>query len=119
MPGHPQSLLASEYVDDIPSARKFYTEVMGLEVQREHPAFVQFESFAIAADEVVSGKRQLELYWVVDDVDAARTAALRAGAKISVELKELLFGRVVAFEGPTGEPRFLLQWAAQRPSQAV
>ena len=40
-----------EYVTDIEAAKRFYINVMGLEVGRTSPVFVQFKHFAIASDE--------------------------------------------------------------------
>ena len=40
-----------EYVKDIEIAKKFYVETLGLKVEREHPQYVQFDTFAIATDE--------------------------------------------------------------------
>jgi catechol 2,3-dioxygenase-like lactoylglutathione lyase family enzyme len=62
---------AIEYVTDIEAARRFYVDVLGLEVQRVHPTFVQFDHFAIASDESLSGTNETELYWLVDDAEAA------------------------------------------------
>jgi catechol 2,3-dioxygenase-like lactoylglutathione lyase family enzyme len=45
-----------EYVTDIEAATRFYVEVIGLEIERHHPVFVQFNHFAIASDESMSGK---------------------------------------------------------------
>jgi extradiol dioxygenase family protein len=36
---------AIEYVEDIEAAKRFYVDVLGLEVQREAPQFVQFEGY--------------------------------------------------------------------------
>jgi predicted enzyme related to lactoylglutathione lyase len=108
-----------EYVDDIKAARNFYVGVLGLEVEREHPTFVQFESFAIASDESLSGTRDLELYWVVDDADAALAEAVRDKADIVEGMREMPFGKVFALKSPAGKPRFLLEWAKDRPSKAV
>ena len=60
-----------EYVSDIEAAKRFYVEVLGLEVERYHPVFVQFKHFAIASDESMSGGRESEVYWLVDDAEEA------------------------------------------------
>lgn len=119
MPAKPSFGFVLEYVDDIEAARSFYVDVLGLEVQREHPTFVQFESFAIASDESLSGTRDLELYWVVDDADAALAEAVRDKADIAVGMREMPFGNVFAVKSPSGKPRFLLEWAKNRPSKPV
>jgi len=43
-----------EYVTDIEATKRFYVEVLGLEVERSSPAFIQFNNFAIASDESMS-----------------------------------------------------------------
>ena len=49
-----------EYVPDIQTAKRFYIDVLGLDVERDHPTFVQFRHFAIANDESLSGSRDPE-----------------------------------------------------------
>jgi catechol 2,3-dioxygenase-like lactoylglutathione lyase family enzyme len=114
----PRFGFALEYVNDIDAARRFYVDVLGLVAQREAPVFVQFENFAIASDESLSGTRELELYWLVDDAEAAYSDMSRKG-EVSVPLKELPFGKVFGVTGPTGQPRFVLQLAQDRPSRAI
>ena len=111
----PRFEFALEYVDDVKAVRAFYEAVMGLKAQREHPTFVQFEHFAIASDERVGGGSEPELYWSVEDIDAAYRE-MSANAEIAVPLKDLPFGRVFAVKDPDGRSRFLLEWAGQRPS---
>ena len=107
-----------EYPEDMAASRAFYEGVMGLRVEREHPTYVQFEHFAIAGDESLSGTREPEVYWLVDDADAAY-AELSRSATVSVPLRELPFGKVFGIKDPDGEQCFLLQLAANRPSAAV
>jgi catechol 2,3-dioxygenase-like lactoylglutathione lyase family enzyme len=107
-----------EYVTDIQAATRFYTHVMGMKVERQHPSFVQFEHFAIATDESLSGTRDPELYWLVEDAESAR-AALSPQAEVTHELKQMPFGKVFGIKGPTGQPRYLLELAASRPSIPV
>ncbi len=107
-----------EYVTDVEAATRFYVEVLGLEVRRRHPTFVQFDDFAIASDESLSGTRQPELYWVVEDAQAAFDELSRR-AEVVMPLRDLPFGKVFAVRSPSGQPLFLLQWSQNRPSQAV
>src|SRR4030095_6583695 len=46
MATRPQFGFALEYVSDIDAAKRFYVDVFGLEVEREHPTFVQFRDAA-------------------------------------------------------------------------
>lgn len=112
---------ALEYVSDIPAAKRFYVDVLGLEIDREAPNFVQFKDqagafFAVASDEAMGDRNEMELYWLVDDIEAAQRE-LSGKTTISMPLRELPFGKVVGVTDPAGRGRYLLQWAAQRPSQ--
>ncbi len=107
-----------EYVNDVEAAKRFYETVMGLKVQRYHPTFVQFDKFAIASDASLTGTREPEIYWLVEDIEAA-FQELASNAEIAVPLKDMPFGRVFAVREPSGRPRFLLQYARQRPSQPI
>jgi catechol 2,3-dioxygenase-like lactoylglutathione lyase family enzyme len=114
----PKFGFALEYVKDIAEARRFYTDVLGLAVAREHPNYVEFENFAIATDESMSGKDEPELYWLVDDAQAAYDT-MSSRAKVSTALQDMPFGRLFAVEDPAGRPRYVLELAKVRPSQAV
>ncbi len=118
MTNKPKFGFALEYVTDIEAAKRFYVEVLGLEVERYHPTFVQFSNFAIASDESLSGTRDPELYWLVDDAEAAFNAFSQK-AEISLPLKQMPFGKVFAIQDPAGRPRYLLELAKDRPSQPV
>jgi predicted enzyme related to lactoylglutathione lyase len=106
------------YVTDIPAARRFYVDVLGLPLQREHATFLQFEGFAVASDESLSGKNVPEVYWEVDDIDGCY-AALQDHATVILPLTERPFGRVFAVQDPAGNPCYLVQFATHRPSQPV
>ena len=112
----PQFGFALEYVDDVEAAKRFYVEVLGLEVERYHPTFVQFKSFALASDESLGGSREPELYWLVDDADAA-FADLSQKAEVTLPLKQMAFGKVFAIKDPAGRPRYLVELARERPSR--
>jgi predicted enzyme related to lactoylglutathione lyase len=107
---------AIEYVKDIEASTRFYSDVLGLRVERTHPTFVQFEHFAIATDEPLGGKPELELYWLVDDAEATFRELSRKGA-ISMPLKQMPFGKVFGIQDPEGQVRYVLELAAARPSQ--
>jgi catechol 2,3-dioxygenase-like lactoylglutathione lyase family enzyme len=106
------------YVDDIRAAKRFYVDVFGLEVEREAPNFVQFDRFAIASDDSMDGRRQLEPYWLVNDAEA-EVRELRGKASICMELRALPFGKVFGVSDPTGQPRYFVELARDRPSKAV
>jgi catechol 2,3-dioxygenase-like lactoylglutathione lyase family enzyme len=107
---------ALEYVTDIEAAKRFYVDVLGLDVEREHPTFVQFTSFAIASDESLGGGDDPELYWLVDDAEAA-FRDLSPKAEVSLPLKQMPFGKVFGIKDPAGRPRYLVELAPDRPSR--
>src|SRR5579862_4530469 len=82
-----------EYVADIEAAKRFYVDVMGLEVERYHPTYVQFGTFAIANDQSMTGGRDPELYWLVDDAEEA-FRELSQKAEVVAPLKQMAFGKV-------------------------
>ncbi len=118
MQSKPKFGFVLEYVTDIEAAKRFYTDVLGLEVERTHPTYVQFEHFAIASDESMSGARDPEVYWLIDDAEAA-FKELSQTAKIILPLKQMPFGKVIGIKDPAGQPLYLLEFAQTRPSQAV
>ena len=106
-----------EYVSDIEAAR-ILVDVVGLEVERQHPVFIQFNHFAIAGDQSMSGTRDPETYWLVDNAEAAFNEYSRK-TEITMPLKDMPFGKVFGIKDPTGRPLYLLEFAQNRPSQQV
>jgi catechol 2,3-dioxygenase-like lactoylglutathione lyase family enzyme len=107
-----------EYVTDIEATKRFYVEVLGLEVERYSPAFIQFNNFAIASDESMGGTRDPEVYWVVENAEAAYKDFSQKG-EISLPLKQMPFGKVFGIKDPAGQPQYLVEFAKNRPSQPV
>lgn len=118
MSNKPKFGFVLEYVTDIEAAKRFYTQVLGLEVERYHPVFVQFNNFAIASDESMSGSRDPEVYWLVDDAQAAFND-LSQKAEVTLPLRQMPFGKVFAIKDPAGQPLYLIELAQDRPSQPV
>jgi catechol 2,3-dioxygenase-like lactoylglutathione lyase family enzyme len=107
-----------EYVPDIEAARRFYVDVLGLKEERYHPTFVQFEHFAIASDAPVGASGDPEVYWIVDDAEAERERLAGRASGVG-ELRQMPFGKVFSVDDPAGRPQFVLEFARERPSQAV
>jgi catechol 2,3-dioxygenase-like lactoylglutathione lyase family enzyme len=107
-----------EYVTDIEAAKRFYVDVLGLEVERYHPTFIQFGTFAIANDESMTGSRDPELYWLVDDAEAA-FRDLSQRANVDAPLTQTPYGKVFSIKEPGGRSRYLLELARNRPSRSV
>ena len=118
MSNQPQFGFAIEYVNDIEEATRFYVDVMGLQVERTFPTFVQFDHFAIASDEPLGGVEETELYWLVGDAEAA-FAGMSRQAKVTLPLTNQPYGKVFGVTGPGGRPCFVLELALERPSQSV
>lgn len=123
MAGQTGFAFALEYVDDVQAAKQFFVEVLGLEVEREAPTFVQFKaangaSYAIASDEPMDTRGAPELWWLVDDVEAAFTRMAR-GAEVSQPLVQKSFGKCFGLRDPSGQVHYVLEFVPQRPSQPV
>ena len=115
---------ALEYVADVAETRRFFVDVLGLEVERDHPTFVLFKagdgaSFAIASDERMNPDETApELWWVVPDASAA-FKAMSAGSEVSMPLKQMPFGTCFGIKDPSGQVHYVLEFADVRPSQPV
>lgn len=110
------------HVADIAAARAFYTEKLGFEVEAEQPGFVQFKAsdgspFAVSlasADPVASEmpdkqSEALELWWYVDNADAAYAELEAKGVEVVFPPKDMPFGRAFAIKDATGAYCFILQ----------
>ena len=118
MSNEPKFGFILEYVTDIEATKRFYVEILGLEVERYSPVFVQFKHFAIASDESMSGNRNSEVYWLVDDAEAAFNDFSQK-AEVILPLKQLPFGKTFGIKDPAGQPLYLVEFAQNRPSQPV
>jgi len=107
-----------EYVKDIEIAKNFYVKTLGLKIEREHPTYVQFETFAIATDEPMGAEVKREIYWLVNDINSAFDS-LSQNAEICLSIKEVPFGKVFGVRDPDGYPCYILELASHRPSQEV
>jgi len=107
---------ALEYVKDIEAAKRFYVDVVGLKIERFHPRFVQFPGFAIATGEAMNGGKERELYWLVDDAGDA-FVEMSKHSEVTMPVKQMPFGKVFGIKGPAGQPLYVCQLAADRPSQ--
>ena len=118
MNNQPQFGFVLEYVTDIEAAKRFYVEIVGLQVERVSPVFVQFKNFAIASDASMSGTRDPEVYWLVENAQAAFDDFSRK-AEVIMSLKQMPFGQVFAIKDPAGLPLYVIELAKNRPSQPV
>jgi catechol 2,3-dioxygenase-like lactoylglutathione lyase family enzyme len=118
MPTAPRFGFAIVYVKDIEKAKRFYVEALGLALEREAPTFVQFEHFALASDAPLAGSGETELYWLVDDAEAAYRD-VGDKAPISRPLETKPFGKVFGVRDPDGGTRLVLELSKSRPSRSV
>lgn len=103
------------HVDDVDAARTFYTEKLGFEVTAEQPGFVQFAApnganFAIARNTDDPYEQPLELWWHVDNADAAHAELVAKGVEIAFPPRDEPFGRAFAVKDPVaGDLRYMFQ----------
>ena len=112
-----------EYVSDMQAAKRFFVDVLGLEVDRDHPTFIQFKgrngaSYAVASDGSMQEGITPELWWAVEDAEAA-FKQMSAKAEVSMPLRELPFGKCFGITDPAGQIHYVLQFAEERPSRQV
>jgi len=105
------------HTDDIAAARAFYADRMGLTVVTDSPTFLQFASPTGKGADLAVGaltpdvSHEPELWWYVDDVDAAHATLVTQGAAIVAPLTDMPFGRFCATKDPAGYTVYLLQLA--------
>jgi catechol 2,3-dioxygenase-like lactoylglutathione lyase family enzyme len=118
-----QFVFALEYVSDIEATKRFFTDVLGLEVDRGASTFIQFKagngaSYAIASDEAMDGNedRRPELWWTVENAEAA-FREMSSKAEVSLPPRQMPFGTCFGIKDPSGQVHYMLEFAPQRPSQ--
>ena len=116
---------ALEYTSDIETTKRFFVDVLGLELDRDHPTFAQLKdqhgaAYAIASDQPMDSESggAPELWWLVDDIDAA-LSHMSARATVSMPPREMPFGKCFGVRDPAGQVHYVLELAQQRPSRQV
>ena len=103
------------HVTDVAEAATFYSEKLGLKIEDQNPGFVQFGSGpgggAVLAIGVGESRPDpgTELWWFVDNADAACADLKAKGVKIVEEPKDEPFGRVFSFKAPGDYILYMLQ----------
>jgi len=102
--------------DDVPRARKFFTEQLGLSTELDMgDEFSQFTTregtrWAVMQRPPHADPRSAELYLLVEDADAAYRAWRERGVEMVTEPHDEVYGRTFAFKDPDG--RVLHAYAA-------
>ena len=111
-------------VDDLDNAVAFYTSALGLSLSRKLFGGAVAELTGAAAPihlltKAPDSERHYARHWTpvhldfcVDDLDAAVTRALSAGAVQESALRENTWGRIATFSDPFGHGFCLMQLAA-------
>jgi catechol 2,3-dioxygenase-like lactoylglutathione lyase family enzyme len=125
-------LLVNIDVGDIEAATRFYTQALGLRVGRRMgedfvellgaavPIYLLLKQPGTPPHAGARAGRSYERHWtpvhfdlVVDDIEAARTRALAAGARPESEIETHAYGRLLLLSDPFGHGFCLLQWNAR------
>ena len=108
------------HVTDIEKAIAFYTEKFGLVIEAQGPGFVQFKqpmgqgaTFALSSEGDGSPVQNVELWWYVDDADAAHADLVAKNVPVAQPLKDEPFGRTFAIRDPFGNTIYLMRLAQQ------
>jgi catechol 2,3-dioxygenase-like lactoylglutathione lyase family enzyme len=116
---------ALDYVKDMDATKRFFVDVLGLELDRDAPTFAQFRdqagnAYAIASDEPMDPKHAgvPELWWLVDDADTA-FGEMSSKAQVSLPPRQMPFGKCFGIKDPNGQVHYVLELAQVRPSQPV
>ena len=97
-------------VKDIKVSKKFYTEVMGLKIISDYDTIVTFENHFVIHDSnnllntiygkkpaknLLRGKRNIDIYFESDDLEAEYKKVSESGTKIIHGIKEQHWGQKV------------------------
>lgn len=103
------------HVPDVAAVRSFYTDTLGFVIEDQQPGFIQFKqpngaTFAISED-TSHRLSPVELWWYVDDADAAYNQLVERGVSVVAPLTDMPFGRTFAINDPAGRTLYMLQLA--------
>ena len=106
------------HVANIEQATAFYSGKFGLAIETQGPGFVQFKqpmgqgaSFALSSEGDASPVSNVELWWYVDDADAAYADLVEKDVAIAQQLKDEPFGRTFAIKDPEGNTVYVMRLA--------
>ena len=106
------------HVTDIEQATAFYTEKFGLAIEDQMPGFVQFKqpmgqgaTLALSSEGDGSPVQNVELWWFVDDADAAYADLVAKDVTVAQPLKDEPFGRTFAIKDPAGNTMYIMKLA--------
>lgn len=96
------------HVPNLPEAKSFYMDKLGFDVEDENPVFVQFKRsgegaiLALQESEGAAPTQSVELWWLVDDVDAVYSNLSAQGVEIISKPEDKPFGRTLSIMDPAG-----------------
>jgi predicted enzyme related to lactoylglutathione lyase len=96
------------HVPSVAEVLPFYTEKLELEIEDQQPGFVQFKQsgqgavYAIFEHGHVEPRSTVELWWSVDDADAALEQFKSQDIPIVEPLADQPFGRTFVITDPAG-----------------
>jgi len=100
-------------VNDVTAAVKFYSEGLGLPVQKNSPVWAELDAngttIALHAAEGANGGSSPILSFQVEDVQASVNALEGLGGTLEGRIREPSFGKVAALRTPDGHLVSLLQ----------
>lgn len=99
---------------DLEAERVFFTDVMGMKVDDETPAFLVVASADGAGPTLGVGIGEPaasgpELWWRTEDADALHAYLVSKGVRILAEPNDKPFGRAVEFADPSGNRLYAYQ----------
>lgn len=99
-------------VPDMPAARQFYVETLGMAIETESPTFLQLArpggagaSLGIGVGAGLDAPHTAgleEIWWTVEDTDAVHAMLIERGVRIVSAPKDQPFGRTCSFADPAG-----------------
>lgn len=104
------------HVPSVAQVETFYAQQLGFTVEDRQPGFVQYKqpngaTFAISEDSTVVPGGGVELWWFVDDADAACAELAERGVPIASPPADQPFGRTFSINDPAGNTLYMLQLA--------
>jgi predicted enzyme related to lactoylglutathione lyase len=103
-------------VPSIAALRDFYVNTLGFEMELDGQTFLQLRrpgadgaSLALSESAAAKPVSNPQMWWYVDDADAASADLAQRGVEIGEQPHDMPFGRVFTIYDPAGNTLYLLQ----------